>query len=637
MNQRGQEFLDRLSREVLIGDGAMGTELYARGVELGANYDQLNLTRPWLVQQVHADYLAAGAGVLETNTFGANRVKLSAVALGEQVAAINARGVQLAKEVAGSQAFVAGSVGPLPGAAVALGREWGPPAGRVSGGQAEPPPSDEDVYQIFREQIVALAEAGADLVLLETFSNRRHMREALRAALENTDLPVVAQMTFLEHRRPGDPDVVETMRALSAAGAHVIGSNCGRGVSNVLRVIETLAGATEARISAFPNAGYPQSVQGRVVYLASPQYLAEMAERMASAGANLIGGCCGTTPEDVRAIAARLGRRAPSARSRVAWTVPAEAAPVELHPPEEQPPGFIERLSQRPQILVELDPPYGLDYEPRLAAARELLDLGVDVLTLGDNPLAAMRMSNVAMAFLYQRELAAETIVHLSCRDRNLIGLQSELMGAAALGIRNVLAVTGDPAKIGDQPGASSVYDVTSVGLLEIIARLNAGQNYAGGGIRRKAGLRAGVAFNPNFKRVEFEVAKLARKLAAGACFALTQAVFDAETWLKARRLLDEAGVAIPIFVGILPLVSQRNAEFLHNEVPGMVVPQAVRDRLAGLDKPAAVKEGARIAAELIERVLPTCAGIYLIPPFNRVELVAELVETCRRLTEKPR
>ncbi len=623
MNQRGQDFLDLLDRQVLVGDGAMGTELYRRGVELGANYDQLNLTRPWLVQQVHAEYLSAGARVLETNTFGANRVRLALVELSDRVAEINARGVELVREVAGEKAFVAGAVGPLP-------------AHRSSEPERELPPSDEQVFEIYREQIVALAEAGADVILLETFSNRRHVAQALRAALANTDLPVIAQMTFLEHRRSGDVDVVETMWALVEAGAHVVGTNCGRGVSNVLRVIETLGATTEARISAYPNAGYPQNVEGRVVYQASAPYMAEMAERMADAGANLVGGCCGTTPADIAVMARRLGERRPVRRNRILILQPeAEAPPPDLFGPEEQAPCFLDRLEERSPVLVELDLPYGLDFEGRLTAGRELLDLGADVITVGDNPLAAMRMGNVAMAHLYHRELGAEVMIHLSCRDRNLIGLQSELMGAAALGVRNVLALTGDPAKIGDQPGATSVYDVNSIGLLEIIAKLNAGQNYAGGGIKRRAGLRPGVAFNPNFKRVEFEAGKLARKVAAGATYALTQAVFDADIWRRARQALDERGVTIPIFVGIFPLVSQRNAEFLHNEVPGMVVPQAVRDRLAGLDRDSARRAGQQIAAELIEQVLPTCAGIYLVPPFNRVELVADLVGLHHKLADR--
>jgi len=606
-------FLAALDERVIVGDGALGTELYHRGADLSLNYDHLNLTRPELVGRIHEDYIQAGAELLETNTFGANRYRLAQYGLADKLGEINAAGARLALAAAKGRAFVAGAVGPLP--TVELGEEY-------------VERSAEDVYEVYREQVVALADAGVDLIILETFTDLAELHQALRAAKEHTDLPVIAQMAF-HHRAvtSGGVDIFTALQGLADAGADVVGTNCGRGVSNVLHIVEEFGSLSKAKISAFANAGFPEHVGGRVMYLATPEYMATMAERMVEAGANVVGGCCGTGPKEIAAIAERIKARKPAVR-RLRPVPRARVVEAPAAPPRHK--TCLDRAADKKLILVEVDPPFGLDYERVVAGCGMLREAGVDAITMGDSPLATLRMSNIATASIVQREVGVECIIHLCCRDRNVIGLQGDLMGAWALGIRSVLVVTGDPAKIGNQPGASSVYDLNSIGLIKVIRGLNEGVNFAGASIRRASGFRIGCGFNPNHQNLGFEVQKLQRKVEAGAEFVLTQLVFDADVFARAVRMAREAGVMVPIVPAIFPLLSQRNAEFIHNELPGARLPESILRRMSRADRKAARREGLAIAKELIEQTWEYGAGCYIVPPLERYELAAELVEFAR-------
>lgn len=614
MGSRGQDFLEQLHQRIVIGDGAMGSRLYELGVPLSVSYDNVSITEPRLVEQVHREYLAAGAGLLETNTFSANRLKLAAFGLEAKVGEINARSAALAKAAAGEKAFVAGAVGPLPA--------------------SMPENPAEDLAEplaraIFREQIAALANAGVDAILLETFSDVAQIRWALAEAKAACDLPVIAQVTLPDgHHTPEGLDAFEVLEALHRAGADVVGTNCGRGVAKVQRAIEYLGQRTSALLSAFPNAGLPEQVGGRLLYLARPEYMAQCAQRMVDAGVNLIGGCCGTTAADIAAIAARVGGHKPVLRAlrsvAMAATPQAPAAPPRALP------DFLANLKAKTVVLVELDPPKTTDVQKTLKGAQALKAAGADAITLGDSPLAAMRMSSIVVGSLIEREVEIPAICHLACRDRNLIGTQSLLLGADALGVRSILALTGDPAKVGDHPEATSVYDLNSFKLIELIAKLNRGQNHIGQSIGRPTAFHVGVAFNPNVRNLDVEVKRLAKKVERGATFALTQAVFDAPTMRRACEAVRSLG--IPIFAGVFPLLSTRHAEFLHNEFPGISVCEEVRQRMAAAapDKETMAAEGMAIARELIDAFRQCADGLYLIPPLNRYAVAVELIQYIR-------
>jgi len=595
-------FLERLQHEVLIGDGAIGTMLYAKGVPLEANFEHLNLVQPALVAELHRDYVAAGAQVIETNTFGANALKLGAIGLAHKVAAINRRGAELAREAAGSSAFVAGSVGPLP---------------RLRGDEREI--SAAELAVIFREQMRGLVDGGIDLFILETFSELPQLVTAVTVAREFV-LPVVASMAFLEGgRTAGGTDVATAARELATAGAQVLGINCGAGPLEVLRTLEQLAGLTDLPLAAYANSGFPEYVDGRSVYLATPDYFAERAAEMAAAGARLIGGCCGTTPEHIRQLRRQLQSVPPPRRQRA----PQAAVPPvhRLEPVCQQ--GFLAAWGKRPVVTVELDPPKGLDVSKVLAGSRALRDAGADAINLAENPLARVRMGNIALAHQIQQKVGIDVIVHITCRDRNLLGLQSDLMGASLLGIRHILAVTGDPARLGDQADASSVFDLNSFGLLALADGFNHGVNALGNPVGAGTGFTLGCAFNPNSPRMAVQVDRLRKKIAAGAQFAQTQPLYDLE---RLQEMLDlTRDLRIPILPGILPLVSERNCEYLHNEVPGVVIPEKIRVRMRGKEKEAGVAEGLAIAREFIAASRELVGGYYLIPPFGKYELAVTL------------
>ena len=605
---RSLQFIQRLAEEVIIGDGAMGTLLYSRGVPLETNFEYLNLLRPELVRQVHEDYLRAGAQLLETNTFGASSTRLAAVGLEKKTRAINIAGARLAREAAGPERFVAGSVGPLT-----------LPRGELR----EFAPAEKEA--VLHEQMEALAEGGADLFLLETFASLDDLELVAKVAA-GLGLPVVAQMAYLEEGRTRDGVAAEEVaRRLSLTGVAVLGANCGSGPRDLLKVLARLAAVSDLPLSAFANSGFPQYVDGRFIYLATPEYFAGMGREMVQAGAALVGGCCGTTPEHIRALAEAVAGLKPSRPPRpTAASAPPPAKPVV----SVQKRTFLDAWGERPVITVELDPPRGLDCSKVLAAAHVLAAERVDAISLAENPLARIRLGNLALARRIQEEAGVEVIAHVTCRDRNLIGLHSEMMGAHLLGLRNILAVTGDPVSVGGEAGATSVFDLNSVGLLELLAALNKGRTLLGSDLQGTTDFLLGAAFNPNMPSMQGQLRRLEKKVAAGARFVQTQPVYD-------RRVLEElldrtAPFGVPVLVGILPLVGERNAEFLHNEVPGIVLPDEVRTRMRGKSGAEGVSEGMAVARELVEAGRGRVGGWYLMPPFGKVELALKLIQVIR-------
>ncbi len=603
MSARRDDIRLRLRNEVLVGDGAMGTLLYNRGVSLDANFEHLNLVQPDQVRQVHADYVAAGSDLIETNTFGANAIRLGAIGLAHKVDAINLAGARLAKEAAVDSVIVAGSIGPL---------------GRSRGENASLGRDEQKGY--FRQQMAALVEGGVDLFLLETFANLFELEVALEVAV-SLGLPVIAQFALLEGGRTRDGFSAEQAAGrLTDAGATMVGVNCGAGPRELLQVLQRLAAATELPLSAFPNSGFPEYVDGRSIYLSTPDYFMHRAREMVAAGATLIGGCCGTGPEHIRALAIALRGARPAPVRTVKKIKPEPEVRVATVGG-----GWLVRHAV--PVTVELDPPSGLDCDKLLVAARQLVAAGVSAINLAENPLARIRMGNIALASRIRGESGAEVIVHVTGRDRNLIGLHSELLGAHLLGLRNILAVTGDPVSVSGEAGATSVFDLNSVGLLEMLSAMNNGQTLYGQKIGEPTEFFSGAAFNPNANLLG-QMTKLHKKIAAGARFVQTQPIYCRE--VLDAMLTATADIDIPILIGILPLVSERNAEFLHNEVPGIVLPESVRARMHGMCGEEGRREGMAIARELVDAGRGRVDGFYLIPPFGRVELAVELLEYIR-------
>ncbi len=603
MNEKPYTIMDRLGREVLTGDGAIGTMLYAKGVSLDSNFEHLNLVRPALVRELAGQYAAAGAQVIETNTFGANFTKLSAIGLGHKVAEINLAGAAIARKVAGQDILVAGSVGPLI---------------QIKGDDKEL--TATEMEDVFRAQCNALAEGGVDLLLLETFSSLEQLQAALRAA-RGCGLPVSASLAFLEGGRSADGTSVERFcEAMESAGADIIGANCGAGPLELLKVIKRLATLTDKPISAYANSGFPEYRDGRYIYRATPEYFADMAAEMVAAGANLLGGCCGTTPEHIAAIAQRIAGFKPAVRSRSPHITVSEPADR-----SHKAASFLDKWGTRKVITVELDPPKGIDCSRIIAGSRRLKEAGVDAINLAENPLARPRMGNIALGSIIQRELGIEVIVHVTGRDRNLIGMQSDLMGASLLGIRSILAVTGDPATMGDHAGAKSVFDLHSFTLIKLLSDMNRGVNAIGNPIGEGTGFTIGAAFNPNTRNMAVQAERLRKKVANGARFTQTQPIYDPAILFEALEATRDCG--IPFLPGIMPLVSERNAEYLNNEVPGITVPDAVRARMKGLEKEAGAREGLAIAKEFIDATISAVGGYYLIPPFGKYELAEELIK----------
>jgi methionine synthase / methylenetetrahydrofolate reductase(NADPH) len=610
------ELTSRMKESVLVCDGAMGTMLYQKGIYINRCFDELNLSQPSLVEEVHRAYLAAGAQIIETNTFGANRSKLLPHGLESRIQEINAAGARIARkavEQSAREAFVAGAVGPVGGLLHLTGSL-----------------TPDQMHALFLEQITGLLEGGVDCLLIETISHIEEMRQAIRAARSLSDRPIIAQMTFTEDGTTlfGDrPE--EVVAILLAEGASVVGANCGIGPKPMLEVLERMAACGDNLLSAQPNAGSPQRVDGRYIYFCSPEYMASYARRfILSTGVRIVGGCCGTTPEHIRAVVSAVRSLQPQ-RASIAGIRPADRA-AEVSPvPIGEKSAFAERLLTRRFVAsVELDPPRGTDVRKVIAGARALKEAGVDAVNIPDGPRASARISSLSLGVLLAQGVGIEVLLHYCCRDRNLLGMQSDLLGAHALGLRNLILITGDPPKLGDYPNATAVFDVDSIGLTEIVRRLNHGRDMAGNPIGDPTSFLIGVGVNPAAHGIGEEIRRLRLKVAAGAEYALTQPVFDTS---RLKDLLDQSeDVAIPILVGILPLTSYRNAEFYHNEVPGMSIPEEVRERMrvAGTGE-VARREGVRIAREALETALqfPRVRGTYVMPPFGRYEMALEVLD----------
>ena len=603
-----QPFLEYLRNNLLVGDGAMGTMIYAKGIPLAQSFDELNLSQPHVIQNLHRAYVEAGAQALETNSFTANRLKLARYGLENHLVEINQAAVRLARAAADGQAYVLASIGPV------RDRE-----------------SEEIETVLMRdtlaEQIAALVAAQPDALILETFSHVYELEMAVLEARRLSSLPIIAQVVADEEGYTRDSQHLTTaFRRLREHGADVVGINCAKGPAGILHALREVPLENDILLSAFPNAGLPAFVEGRYIYLSTPEYFAESALRLREQGVHLIGGCCGTTPAHIRAIAEALRGLEPVRQKQAVVHVQPQSPQV----PAITTPEFLQNVKKRPTIIVELDPPRDLEHDNILRGASELKRVGIDALTMADSSLGITRMSNMALGYLAKQKSGLSIITHLSCRDRNLIGLQSELMGLYALGMDTVLALTGDPAKFGDQPGATSVYDLNSFNLIAMIKKMNQGVAFSGRTMKHGSRFTIGVAFNPNVDRIETQVSRLRKKVQLGADFVMTQPIFD---WRKARAVYDATReFDIPIFVGIMPLVSGRNADFLHNEVPGIEIPLKVRERLYRFDGERARREGVTIASEILESTLDYFNGIYLVTPFVRYEMIIELVEACRRL-----
>lgn len=614
MNEsRQQQLLARLKDgPVIIGDGAMGTQLYHRGAPLDAVFEYLNLLQPDMVARVHQDYAGAGAQLLETNTFGANPLRLDTFGLAGKCREINLAGARLARTAAGN-GWVAGSVGPLV---------------RSRGEQAEP--STAARRKAFREQMVALAEGGVDCFLLETFAQTEELLLALEVAAE-IGLPAIAQLAFAEGGYTGDGLAAgEACRRLQSKRPVAIGANCGAGPRELLKVLQDLAAGTAAPLSAFPNSGFPEYINGRHIYLATPDYFAALGREMVEAGAVLVGGCCGTTPQHIQALAAALADLRPVARSRpVAPATAATRPAVKSAQPPQPARGFLTTWGRRPVVTVELPPPRGLDISPTLERAAILAAAGVDAINLAENPLGRIRMGNLALAARIQDQVGIEVIAHVTGRDRNLLGLHSELMGAHLLGLRTVLAVTGDPVAVGGETGATNVFDVNAVGLLKLLQAMNRGTNLYGADLGGCTAFLAGAAFNPNVADLSGQLKKLSRKIAAGARFIQTQPIYDPAVLAKLAHCLEPFN--LPCLIGIMPLVSERNALFLHNEVPGIRLPDTVLERMRGTAGAEGAAIGGAMAEELLDHALQLgFQGFYLMPPFGRIELIERLLAKIR-------
>jgi len=606
----------RWTEGVIVGDGAMGTYLYQLGFPVGISYEELNLLSPHIIEDVHRQYVTAGAEMLETNTFSANHEKLAKYGLEHKVEEINRAGVRIARQAARDQAYVVGSVG-----AIREGKRSNTPLPQLR--------------KYFRQQLNAILEEGVDGILLETFFELEELAVALKQVRKLTDIPVICQLTVEDAVRTLDGySLPDAFAILTEAGADMVGLNCRVGPNGTMRALEYVRGKVSLPLSVYPDAGVASYVDGEYRYKAKPSYFGQSSVRLAELGARVIGGCCGTTPKHIAAIARALADYVPAPLDFSNVRVPSPQVSITMEKDilggwgsdrEDVPPTLVELVQERPTVIVELDPPRDLDITGFMAGAEALKKAGADAVTMADNSLAVTRMSNMALAHLVQRETGLRPLVHVTCRDRNMIGNQSHMMGLNALGVDHILAVTGDPSKFGDLPGASSVYDMTSFDMIRMIKQLNEGIAFSGKVLKHRARFVVGAAFNPNVKHLDKAVQRLEKKIAAGADYIMTQPVYDEQL----IRDMYEATkhLSVPIFIGIMPLASGRNAEYLHNEVPGIQLPDHIRGRMAGLEGPDARQTGVAIARELVDVALEYFNGIYIMTPFMLYDMSAQLTE----------
>jgi len=610
------QFADIFASRPILADGAMGTVLYSRGVFINRCFDELNLSDPAMILSVHEEYLQAGAEILETNTFGANRFRLARHGLSAKVAEINAAGVKLAKQAVAhikekqaGEAWVAGSVGPLGVRLEPLGKT-----------------GLDEARAAFAEQIKALAEAGVDLLIIETMPALNEAREALLAASETApELPVLVMVTVDDESNCLDgssPQHAATL--LTELGAGAIGVNCSTGPTTVLTAIEAMRAATTLPLAAMPNAGMPRAVEGRNIYLCSPEYMASFARKAIAAGAQVVGGCCGTTPNHIRAM--RSAMRAIDAQARVAQTGAAEVLSTETPPAPLGQRSLIGSLIEQQKFvtLVEIVPPKGINCSKEIEGAQLLAQLGVHAINVPDSPRASARMSAQSLSIQIQQHTGIETILHYTCRDRNVLSIQSDLLGASSIGLKNILCLTGDPPKLGNYPDATAVFDVDAIGLVNIVRRLNHGLDIGSNSIGASTNFTIGVAANPGVPDIEHELRRFAYKVEAGAEYAITQPVFDLRLLEEFLNRID--GFRIPVIAGIWPLTSLRNAEFMKNDLR-VSMPEEIMLRMAQTCTPdAARKEGILIAQEMLEAVRPLVQGVQVSAPFGRYIAAAEVI-----------
>ncbi len=613
------DFRDILASDhITVFDGAMGTRLYSKGVYINRSYDELCLTNPDLVREVHEEYVRAGAEVIETNTFGATAHNLQQYGLDGSLHELNVTAARLAREAAAERCYVAGAIGPL-------------------GLRIEPygPTSFDEAKELFKAQAAALLEGGVDLFVLETFSDISEIRQAMRAVRELCALPIVAQMAILTDGNTSYGTTPEVFTArLDEWGADVIGVNCGVGPAGALTAIEQMRAFTNKKLSAQPNAGLPRDVQGRQFYMCSPEYMAKYAKRLIQAGVKFIGGCCGTTPAHIKLISDAVRAVSPR-RLRQQVITPQPAQLVESQPADIQVVPLVERSNWGRRIArgefvttVEVLPPKGCEPAKTLEQIKLLKAAGVNAVNIPDGPRAQTRMSAQATALLVEREIGLETVLHYCCRDRNLLGMMSDLLGAAALGLRNLLLITGDPPKMGPYPDATAVFDIDSIGLTNMVSKLNHGLDLGNNPIGCPTSFCIGVGVNPGAINLDEEIKRFEYKVEAGAEFAITQPVFDVEQLRAFLARIEH--VRIPIIAGIWPLVSYRNAEFLHNEVPGVRVTPDIMERMrvaSDKGKEFGRDEGLQIARESLIAVRELIQGVQVSAPFNNVRYALEVFE----------
>ncbi|MBS8264063.1 bifunctional homocysteine S-methyltransferase/methylenetetrahydrofolate reductase [Mesobacillus boroniphilus] len=596
-------FLNRLENEILIADGAIGTLLHSYGA--GTCYEELNISHPDDIIQIHKAYINAGADLIQTNTYAANYIKLERYGLEDQVKEINSAAVRLARQAAGTDAYVLGTIGG--------NRGIRPSAIPI-----------EEIKRSFREQFYCLLLEGVDGLLLETFYDMDEIETVLEIARKETDLPIIAQVSLQEIGIMQDQTPLqEVFNRLEDLGADIVGLNCRLGPHHMISSLEQIEIPSKAFLSAYPNAGLPAYTDGKFHYEGNPEYFRKSAHRFRDQGVRLIGGCCGTTPEHIKAFADELKGLQPVLYKKT----PANKPKIVVTPSDIKRPlaPLHQVVKERPSVIVELDSPRKLDTTRFFEGAKALKDTGIDALTLADNSLASPRISNSAIGHLVKENFGLRPLVHLTCRDRNIIGLQSHLMGLHTLGLHDVLAVTGDPARVGDFPGASSVFDVSSFELIEMIKQFNEGLSYSGKDLGQKGAFSVGAAFNPNVRSIEKAVMRMEKKILAGADYFITQPVYSEKMLQEVHEATKH--IEAPVYIGLMPLTSSRNAEFLHNEVPGIKISQEILDIMAKFNNEPlqSKKEGIAITKGLIEAAAELFNGIYIITPFMNYEMSVEL------------